>query len=66
MTINGNMRALVIDHMRKHPEEYECFIGTSLSQTEAVVFLEGHPGAVTLTRQLGPELIYVLLARTSG
>jgi len=66
MTINGNMRALVIDHMRKHPEDYECFIGTSLSETEAEVFLEAHPDALTLTRQLGPTMIYVLLARTSG
>jgi hypothetical protein len=66
MMINGNLRDLVIEHMRRHPEAYECFIGTSLAQTEAQVFLEGHPGAVTLTRQLGPQTIYVLLAQTPG
>jgi hypothetical protein len=66
MVINRNMRDLVIDHMRAHPEDYECFIGTSLSQAEAQVFLDGHPGALTLERNLGPTMLYVLLAQTPG
>ena len=63
MTINANLRALVNEHIRAHPEEYECFIGTSLSLTEADVFLKGHPGAVTLERKLGPTTVYLLLAQ---
>ena len=63
MTINANRRALVVEHIRAHPEEYECFIGTSLSLTEADVFLKGHPGAVTLERKLGPTTVYLLLAQ---
>jgi hypothetical protein len=62
MTINGNLRQLVIQHMRTHPAEYECYIGTSLSQTEAQVFLETHQNVQTLERQLGPTTVYVLLA----
>jgi hypothetical protein len=62
MTINAKMREIVIDHMRTHPEDYECFIGTSLEQTEARVFLELHPGAVTVQRRMGPVMLYVLLA----
>jgi hypothetical protein len=63
MTINAKMRELVIDHMRTHPEDYECFIGTSLEQTEARVFLDLHPGTVTVERRMGPATIYVLLAQ---
>jgi hypothetical protein len=64
MTINGDLRARVIEHMRVHPDDYECYIGTSLEQTEAQVFLTGHPGAVTLERKLGPASLYVLLNKS--
>jgi hypothetical protein len=66
MTINGDLRALVIEHMRMHPDDYECYIGTSLEQTEAQVFLAGHPRAVTLQRKLGPTPLYVLLGERSN
>ncbi len=62
MTINADLRGLVIEHMRAHPEDYECFIGPSLEATEAQVFLAGHSGAVTLPWKLGPSPLYVLLA----
>jgi hypothetical protein len=62
MTINARMRGLVIDHMRTHPGDYECFIGTSLEETEAQVFLALHPATVTVPRRMGPATIYVLLA----
>jgi len=64
MTINAKLRQIVIDHMRTHPEDYECFIGTSLDQTEARVFMDLHPGAVTVQRRMGPVMLYVLLARS--
>jgi hypothetical protein len=54
MTINARLREIVLDHMRTHPDDYECFIGTSLEQTEAQVFLELHPGAVTVQRRMAP------------
>jgi len=63
MTINSKLRGLVIDHMRSHPADYECFIGPSLEQTEAQVFLDLHPGAVTLQRKMGPVMLYVILTR---
>ena len=53
MTINARLREIVLDHMRTYPDDYECFIGTSLEQTEAV-FLELHPGAVTVQRRMAP------------
>jgi len=63
MTINGDLRALVIEHMRTHPDDYECYIGSSPLPTEAQVFLAGHPGAVTIQRTLGAASLYVLLAQ---
>ena len=69
MAINDDLRAAVVVHMRAHPSDYECMIGTSLQGPEAVAFLETHPGAVAFQRVLpahelrGPQTVHILLAR---
>ena len=45
MVTNDRLRAEVVEHIRTHPAEYQCFIGSSLETPEARAFLEGHPGA---------------------
>ena len=68
MTINAELRAAVVDHIRAHPSDYQCLIGTSLQDPAAVAFLETHPGAVKLQRVLpaggprGPQTVHILLA----
>jgi hypothetical protein len=62
MTINATLRMRVADHIRSHPGDYECFIGTSLDAPEARAFLDGHPGATTLKRPLGTSTVYILLS----
>jgi hypothetical protein len=48
--------------IRAHPEAYEAFIGPSLSDAEAQAFLESHPGAIRLQRQLGDSTVHILLS----
>ncbi len=68
MAINADLRAAVVDHIRAHPSDYECLIGTSLQDPEAVAFLETHPGAVEHQWMLpagdlrGPQTVHILLA----
>jgi hypothetical protein len=68
MAINAELRAAVVDHIRAHPSDYECVIGTSLQDPAAVAFLETHPGAVALRSVLPagelqpPQTVYILLA----
>jgi hypothetical protein len=69
MAINDDLRAAVVVHMRAHPSDYECMIGTSLQGPEAVAFLETHPRAVAFQRVLpahelrGPQTVHILPAR---
>jgi hypothetical protein len=65
MVVNDVLRAESIAHIRAHPEEYECFIGSSLETPEAQAFLDGHPGADRLERLLGRTRMYILLAPIS-
>jgi hypothetical protein len=53
LSVNDAVRAQVAQHIRTHPQDYEAFIGPSLSDPEAQAFLESHPGAVTEKRRLG-------------
>ena len=68
MAINEDLRAAVVDHIRAHPSDYECVIGTSLQDPAAVAFLETHPGALALQSVLPagelrpPQTVYILLA----
>jgi hypothetical protein len=62
LTINDRVRAQVGDHIRTHPQDYEAFIGPSLTGPEARAFLESHPGAVILERRLGAATVYILLS----
>ena len=54
MTINDVAQARVVEHIRTHPADYECFVGASI-KAEAQAFLDVHPGAERLERMLGPE-----------
>jgi hypothetical protein len=68
MAINAELRAAVVDHVRAHPSDYECLIGTSPEDPAAVAFLETHPGAVARHLVLpagglkGPRTVHILLA----
>jgi hypothetical protein len=72
MAVNGPLRTRIADHIRAHPEEYECFIGLSLDGPEAVAFLETHSGAVRFERTLptgapwGPTRVHVILSSTNS
>jgi len=66
MTINERLEARVVEHIRTHPDDYECLIGDSLQSPEAVAFLAVHPGAARLERRLGATPIHILLARRAG
>jgi len=63
MTINDALRAQVVDHIRTHPDAYQCFIGASLDAPEARAFLDVHPEAERLERRLGDGKVHILLAR---
>ena len=63
MIINNLMQTRVVEHIRNHPADYECFIGASLEAPEARAFLDVHPGAERIDRMLGPARIHILLAR---
>jgi hypothetical protein len=63
MMINEDLRGVVVNHIRAHPEDYECFIGISLSEPEAQAFLESHPGAVTLQRRMGSDVVNIVLSQ---
>jgi hypothetical protein len=63
MMINNVMEARVVEHIRTHPSDYDCFIGDSLESPEARAFIEVHPGAERVDRMLGPTLIHILLAQ---
>ena len=63
MTINEVLEARVVEHIRTHPDDYECLIGDSLESPEALAFLAAHPGAERLERRFGNVPIYVLLTR---
>ena len=62
LNMNDDVKASVAAHIRAHPQEYEAFIGPSLTDLEAVAFVESHPGTVTLRRMLGSSTVYILLA----
>jgi hypothetical protein len=61
-TINDEVRRDVADRIRSRPQEFECFIASSLDGPEAAAFLETHPGAERLERQLGLATLYILLS----
>ena len=63
MTINNVVEARVVEHIRTHPADYECFVGASLEAPIAQAFLDVHPGAERVERMLGPTRIHILLAR---
>ena len=63
MMINDTLRAQVVEHIRTHPVDYECFIGASLDAPEARAFLAAHPDAERLERPLGADTVYILLSR---
>ena len=63
LSVNDTVKVDVAQHIRTHPQDYEAFIGPSLSDPEAEAFLESHPGAVTLERRLGESAIYILLSK---
>ncbi len=60
--MNDSIKTQVAEHIRTHPEDYEAFLGPSLTDPEAVAFLQSHPGAVTLQRTLGKSTVYILLS----
>jgi hypothetical protein len=64
MTINDVLQARVVEHIRTHPADYECFVGASI-EAEAQAFLDVHPGAERLERMLGPTQVHILLARAA-
>lgn len=63
MTINEVREARVVEHIRTHPDDYECLISDRLESPEARAFLAVHPGAQRLERRLGTVPIHILLAR---
>jgi hypothetical protein len=62
MMTNDRLRAEALEHLRAHPEAYECLIGSSLEEPEAKAFVSGHPGTERLLRMLGSTPIHILLA----
>jgi hypothetical protein len=63
LTINDNVRTRIANHIRTHPQDYEAFIGPSISDPEAQAFLESHPGAVAEKRRVGGSDVYILLSK---
>ena len=63
MTIYEVREARVVEHIRTHPDDYECLISDRLESPEARAFLAVHPGAQRLERRLGTVPIHILLAR---
>ena len=61
-TINDEVRRAVADRIRARPQEFECFIASSLDGPEAAAFLETHPDAERLERRLGRATLYILLS----
>jgi len=67
LMLNDELRAMVADHIRTHPAEYECFIGLSLTDIEARAFLDTHEQARIVTRVLPagegwtPTTVYIVL-----
>jgi hypothetical protein len=51
----------VADHIRAHPDQYECFIASTMDGPEARAFLETHPAVQTVERRLGQATIYIVL-----
>jgi hypothetical protein len=47
--------------MRAHPHLYEAFVGNSLNSPDATAFLEGHPNAARIDRQVNGETVHILL-----
>jgi hypothetical protein len=62
MVANDVQRTEVAAHIRAHPADYQCFIGSSLDTEAARAFLAGHPAAERVERNLGQSRLHILLA----
>jgi hypothetical protein len=61
MILNERAHRRVLDDMRAHPHLYEAFVGNSLNSPDATAFLEGHPNAARIDRQVNGETVHILL-----
>jgi len=65
LNMNDEVKARVAAHIRQYPQDYEAFIGPSLTDPEAIAFLESHPSALQLERKLGESTVHILLSPQS-
>jgi hypothetical protein len=63
LNLNDEVKASVASDIRMHPQNYEAFIGPSLTDPEARAFLESHPDAQRIERKLGDSTVHILLSR---
>jgi len=62
MTLTDEVRQAVADRIRAHPQDFECFVASSLDGPEASAFLETHLDAQRLEKRLGGTILYILLS----